>query len=48
MEKLNWCEDLHRKTGKSKQWIYRVARRLGRKPTVKDLTNVKKGRPSIY
>lgn len=47
-EKKNWAQDLADKTGKTRAAIYYIARKLGRKPTIKDLREVKIGRPEKY
>lgn len=41
-------EELAKATGKSKVTIYKVARRLGRLPTVEEVLNRKVGRPRKY
>lgn len=41
-------EELAKETGKSKVVIYKVARRLGRIPTVEEIMNRQVGRPKKY
>lgn len=47
-EKKNWAAELAERSGKTKATIYYWARKLGRKPTIRDLNNVKIGRPEKY
>lgn len=41
-------EELAKKTNRSTAVIYRVAKRLGRLPTVEEVLNRKHGRPRKY
>lgn len=41
-------DELAKATGKSKVTIYKVARKLGRLPTVDEVLNRKVGRPRKY
>ena len=41
-------DELAEKTGKSKVTIYKVARRLGRIPTIEEVMNRQNGRPKKY
>jgi hypothetical protein len=41
-------DELVENTGKSKVTIYKVARRLGRIPTIEEVMNRKAGRPRKY
>lgn len=42
------ASDLVKITGRSKVVIYRLARKLGRLPTVEEVMNRKTGRPKKY
>jgi hypothetical protein len=44
----DWVADLMRQTGKSHITIYKVAKRLHRRPTVDEILNRKNGRPKKY
>lgn len=44
----DWVADLMRKTGRSHITIYKVARKLKRRPTVNEVLNRKNGRPKKY
>ena len=46
--KKNWAVELAEKTGKSRAAIYYYARKLGRKPTVKEILSAKPGRPEKF
>ena len=48
MQKKNWAQELADKTGKTRSSIYYLARKLGRKPTLQDIQNIKLGRPEKY
>lgn len=41
-------QELIDKTGRSKTAIYRLAKKLGRLPTVEEILNRKNGRPNKY
>jgi predicted transcriptional regulator len=41
-------DELAEKTGKSKVVIYKVAKRLGRIPTIEEVMNRQTGRPRKY
>lgn len=41
-------DELAEKTGKSKVVIYKVAKRLGRIPTIEEIMNRQVGRPRKY
>ena len=41
-------KELMAKTGKSRQSIYNLAQKLGRKPTVEEINALKAGRPQKY
>lgn len=43
-----WVADLMRQTNKSEITIYKVARKLKRKPTAEEILNRKVGRPKKY
>lgn len=45
---VEWIAELMRKTGKSEVTIYKIAKRLGRKPTLEELENRTSGRPRKY
>lgn len=45
---MNKVEELARLTGKSRVVIYRLAKRLGRLPTIPEIKNRKNGRPKKY
>lgn len=47
-EKKYTVEDLARITNRSKSAIYRLAKRLGRLPTIEEIENRKTGRPNKY
>lgn len=44
----SWVEELMKETGRSFITIYKVARRLGRKPTKEEVLNRPVGRPRKY
>lgn len=41
-------QEVAEQTGKTTATIYRLAKKLGRIPTVEEVKNVKMGRPSKY
>lgn len=41
-------EELAKETGKSRVTIYKVAKRLGRIPTIEEIMNRQTGRPKKY
>lgn len=43
-----WVAELMRATGKSEVVIYKVAKKLKRRPTVDEILNRKVGRPKKY
>lgn len=45
---MNKVEELARLTGKSSTVIYKLAKRLGRLPTIPEINNRKNGRPRKY
>lgn len=47
-EKKYTVEDLARITNRSKSAIYRLAKRLGRLPTIEEIETRKTGRPNKY
>jgi response regulator of citrate/malate metabolism len=47
-EGIMTIEELAKETGKSKVVIYKVAKRLGRIPTVEEIMNRQVGRPKKY
>ena len=47
-EKKYTVEDLARITNRSKSAIYRLAKRLGRLPTIEEIEKRKTGRPNKY
>lgn len=46
--KKNWAQELADKAGKSRVSIYNLARKLGRKPTLKEVMSVRPGRPQKF
>lgn len=48
---MNWADDVAKKSGCSRTWIYVLSRRLGRRATTEDVEksrNGNKGRPIKY
>lgn len=46
--KKGWAEDLAEKTGRTRASIYYIARKLGKKPTIREINAIKQGRPEKY
>ena len=47
-KKKNWAVDLAERSGKSKSAIYAHAKRLGRRPTLREVKNQRNGRPPKF
>lgn len=45
---MNKIQELALKTGRSQVTIYKIAKRLGRIPTIEEIVNRKAGRPRKY
>lgn len=44
----NWAQNLADQTGKSRQAIYQLARKIGRIPTIEEILSQKPGRPPKF
>lgn len=48
VKKKNWAVDLAERSGKSRAAIYKLAERLGRRPTLREVKNQRNGRPPKF